>query len=253
MGYSSFTYGALGKVAIVGSCPAISDFHRWLHPEISIAGAPMPLGRLDVEGLKAMGERLADIFKYIQTWDRSQLAFFSCTSGSLVGGEGYDERLCKEIAEAAEVDTAYTTSTAVRLAFEKLNTKKMSIITPYPDDVNVSERVFFEGKGFVVNNINGIPTADPNNRKLIYKITPEQIFDFAVEHMDPTSDTLFLSCTGLRALDVIKPLQDRLGVPVVTSNQTAIWLMGSYFGKHNDLAVEKLGRLFQYVPSCLEG
>ena len=36
---SPYTYGALGKVAIVGSAPAISDFHKWLHPEIAIASA----------------------------------------------------------------------------------------------------------------------------------------------------------------------------------------------------------------------
>ncbi|MBQ5755256.1 MAG: hypothetical protein IIV90_06270 [Oscillospiraceae bacterium] len=240
-----YTYGALGKVAIVGSCPALSDFHKWLHPELSIASAPMPLGRLDAEGLMAMGRRLEDIFKYIQEWDRSDMAFFSCTSGSLIGGEGYDERLCKTIAAAAQTEKAYTTSTAVQMAFEVLGTKQMSIITPYPDDVNQAEKDFFDGKGFVVHNIDGIPTPDPNNRKLIYKITPEQIYDFAVAHMHPKADTCFLSCTGLRALPVIKALEDRLSVPVVTSNQTAIWCIGNHYGKHNPEAVEKLGRLFQ--------
>ena len=79
---SPYTYGALGKVAIVGSAPAISDFHKWLHPEIAIASAPMPLGRLDAAGLTAMGERLAQVFDFIHTYDHSDLAFFSCTSVS---------------------------------------------------------------------------------------------------------------------------------------------------------------------------
>ena len=239
-----YTYGALGKVAIVGSAPAISDFHKWLHPEIAIAGAPMPLGRLDAAGLTAMGERLAQVFEFIHTYDHSDLAFFSCTSGSLIGGEGYDERLCVTCAQAAHTDTAYTTSTAVQRAFDALGVKSMSIITPYPDDVNVAERDFFAGKGYTVYNIDGIPTPDPNNRKLIYKIPPEVIFDFAVEHTDPRADVCFLSCTGMRVLDIIKPLEERLGIPVVTSNQTALWLMGKHFGRHSDAALERLGRLF---------
>jgi maleate isomerase len=244
--FSPYTYGALGKVAIVGSAPALSDFHKWLHPEIAIAGAPMPLGRLDAENLAAMGADLEAVFDFIQTYDHSDLAFFSCTSGSLVGGEGYDERLCALCARAARTDTAYTTSTAVRRAFDVLGVKSMSIITPYPDDVNKVERDFFAGKGFEVCNIDGIPTADPNNRKLIYKIPPEVIYDFAVAHTSPRADICFLSCTGLRALDVIPHLEERLGIPVVTSNQTAIWLMGNYFGRHHPDARTHLGQLFQH-------
>ncbi len=242
---SPYTYGALGKVAIVGSAPAISDFHRWLHPEIAIASAPMPLGRLDAAGLTAMGQRLAQVFDFIHTYDHSDLAFFSCTSGSLIGGEGYDEKLCKLCAEAAHTDTAYTTSTAVQRAFEALGVGSMSIITPYPDDVNVAERDFFAGKGYTVYNINGIPTPDPNNRKLIYKIPPRDIFDFAVRHTDPKADVCFLSCTGMRVLELIRPLEEELGIPVVTSNQTALWLMGKYFGHHSDAALQSLGKLFR--------
>lgn len=242
---SPYTYGALGKVAIVGSAPAISDFHKWLHPEIAIASAPMPLGRLDAAGLTAMGERLAQVFDFIHTYDHSDLAFFSCTSGSLIGGEGYDEKLCRLCAQAAHTETAYTTSTAVRQAFEALQVQKMSIITPYPDDVNVAERDFFAGKGFTVYNINGIPTADPNNRKLIYKIPPQDIYDFAIAHTHPDADVCFLSCTGMRVLDLIQPLEEALGIPVVTSNQTALWLMGRYFGRHSDAARQRLGRLFR--------
>ena len=89
-----------------------------------------------------------------------------------------------------------------------------------------------------------IRTADPRDRKLIYKIPPETIFEFAVAHTDPRADTLFLSCTGMRALEIIRDLEERLSIPVVTSNQTAIWLMGSYFGRHSDHAMEYLGRLF---------
>ncbi len=240
-----YTYGALGKVAIVGSAPAISDFHKWLHPEIAIASAPMPLGRLDAAGLTAMGQRLAQVFEFIHTYDHSDLAFFSCTSGSLIGGEGYDEMLCQLCAKAAHTQTAYTTSTAVQQAFDALHVRQMSIITPYPDDVNMAERDFFSHKGYTVHNISGIPTPGPNDRKLIYKIPPEVIYDFAVAHTHPQAGVCFLSCTGMRVLDIIKPLEERLSIPVVTSNQTALWLMGKYFGHHSAAALASLGQLFR--------
>ncbi len=244
MFYPKRSYGALGKVAIVGSTPAVSDFHRWMHPEVALASAPMPLGPLSPEGLIEMGQKLEEEFGWFKAYDPAELAFFSCTSGSLIGGEGYDEKLGRLIRDAAGAKAGYTTSTAVQKALTALGSQRLSIVTPYPDDVNEPERLFFAGKGFDILNINGIPTADPRDRKLIYKIPPETIFEFAVAHTDPRADTLFLSCTGMRALEIIRDLEERLSIPVVTSNQTAIWLMGSYFGRHSDHAMEYLGRLF---------
>lgn len=49
----------------------------------------------------------------------------------------------------------------------------------------------------------------------------------------------------MRVLDLIQPLEEALGIPVVTSNQTALWLMGRYFGHYSDAARQRLGRLFQ--------
>ena len=38
-------------------------------------------------------------------------------------------------------------------------------------------------------------------------------------------DAVFLSCTNLRTLDVIGPLEERLGKPVLSSNQVLAWHM----------------------------
>jgi len=35
-------------------------------------------------------------------------------------------------------------------------------------------------------------------------------------------DCLFLSCTNWQAIDAIEPLEQKLGVPILTSNQAAI-------------------------------
>jgi maleate isomerase len=42
---------------------------------------------------------------------------------------------------------------------------------------------------------------------------------------DSDMDALFISCTNLRALDAIAPLEARLGKPVLTSNQVLGWHM----------------------------
>jgi maleate cis-trans isomerase len=40
----------------------------------------------------------------------------------------------------------------------------------------------------------------------------------------PEADGVFISCTGLDAMDIIEPLEQDLGKPVVTSNQASYWL-----------------------------
>lgn len=241
-----YIYGAKGKVAIVGSAPALSDFHRWLHPEIAIAAAPLPLGKLDADNLKAMDQAVYDLFQMIARFEKPDLSFFSCTSGSLIGGAGYDDALSAGITEKASTEAAYTTSTAIRYALDIMGSKRLSIITPYPDEVNQIERQYFDNNGYRVDQIHSIKTADPSQRSLIYRISPQQIYDFALTHTDPNSDICFISCTGLRALPAIHPLEAALGIPVLTSNQAAIWLIGNYFNAHHPETTETLGCLFKH-------
>jgi len=52
---------------------------------------------------------------------------------------------------------------------------------------------------------------------------PELILEFASKICLPEADALLCPCTAWRALEVVDELEQRLGIPVVTANQTAIW------------------------------
>ncbi len=56
-------------------------------------------------------------------------------------------------------------------------------------------------------------------------------------------DALFISCTNLRTLDVIAPLEARLGKPVLSSNQVLAWDMLRKAGAQ--VAPDAAGRLFR--------
>ena len=49
--------------------------------------------------------------------------------------------------------------------------------------------------------------------------------EFGVEHCLPEADTLLVSCTGWRSLEVVEELEDRTGKMVVTANQASIWCL----------------------------
>lgn len=236
------SYGKLGRLAVV--CPApgcnvTTQLHRNLHPDIGIFSVPVKYDAVTCDGIQAMSNRTVEAVKIFEPY-RPDMVFFGCTTGSLIGGDGYDQRISAELQAATGAKYASTTTTAVLKAFEKLHSKRITIVTPYPDEVNEEEKVFLEHLGYTVDAIAGLNYENPN---FIPQAQPEQIYELAKNTWKNTSDTLFISCTGLCILEVIPQLEAELHVPVVTSNQASIWDIGQFFGSHSEHSAQ-LGKLF---------
>ena len=56
---------------------------------------------------------------------------------------------------------------------------------------------------------------------------------------------MLISCGGLRTLDVAKPIEERYGVPVVSSTQAAFWAALRLVGDSGRLA--GYGRMLEQV------
>jgi maleate cis-trans isomerase len=145
---------------------------------------------------------------------------FACTSGSLYGGLGYDQMIISKMKGHSNVP-ASTTSTAVMEAFHALEVKKVAVATPYVDWVNELEKNFFEGNGVHVLNIQGLGCRGLD----VSKVTPEALYRFAKAQDRKEADGLFLSCMGLRTLEVLPRLERDLGKPVLSSNQVTLWML----------------------------
>lgn len=82
-------YGTLGKLGVAmpaGGYIAVTDFHRWLCPDIAISDYPVPLGAVSPAGLQAFADKVTEAMHLYRDYDPVDLAFLSCTSGSQVGG-----------------------------------------------------------------------------------------------------------------------------------------------------------------------
>jgi len=143
---------------------------------------------------------------------------FACTSGSLYGGPGYDQKIIAKMKEHIDVP-ASTTSTAVIEAFKTMEVKKVAVATPYEDWVNELEKKFFEGNGVKVLHIQGLGLRGLD----VCEVHPETLYRFAKTQDRKEADALFLSCMGLRTLEVLSRLERDLGKPVLSSNQVTLW------------------------------
>jgi len=144
---------------------------------------------------------------------------YGCTSGSLLKGPAWERELAQRLVEAAGAP-AYTTAGAVVEALRALGAEAVSVFTPYVDSINELERRFLEAMGFQVASIKGLGLRD--NRR-IGETPPEAVVGL-VESAPLEADAVFISCTNLPSIGLIEPLEERLGVPVVTSNQASMWI-----------------------------
>jgi maleate cis-trans isomerase len=151
---------------------------------------------------------------------------FACTSGSFYRGPGSDETIAAELREAAGVPCV-TTATAVLWALRALKATRVAVATPYIDTIVAAERAFLEAAGFAVTAISGMGI----ERGRDIHAVPLADTVAAAEAIDSVeAEAVFISCTDLAAVPAIAELEDRLGKPVVTSNQATVWACAGLAG-----------------------
>lgn len=196
------------------------EFNRWLPPNVAVNATRMYRSTSDVtvESLLEMARHANDAARLV-AMTLPDVIMFGCTSGSLILGVGWD----KEVASGIESTTgirALTTSTAVIEALRTVEARRVAIATPYIDEVNERERRFLEGHGFEVPSVSGMQILKSER---IARVRPSEVLEFALAADHPEADALFISCTNLRTMEIVEPLESRLGKPVITSNQASLW------------------------------
>ena len=83
-----------------------------------------------------------------------------------------------------------------------------------------------------------------NKLRGIEHIPQEEIYELVVQLVDrPEADGIFISCTGMRTSNILSPLEDTTGKPVVSALQATIW--GTLRLADAPAELPGLGSLFQ--------
>ena len=183
-------------------------------------------------------EFMADAASRIQPDTKPDVISYSCTSGSIVIGE---DRVKEEIKKGAPYAIPMTLVTGVVDALRELKVNNLVVGTPYLDEINTNEAEFLFNKGFSVLNIQGL-----NLTKGIEfgTVTPDYWIKFAEEINEESADAIFLSCGGVRSTEVIDQIEQRVGKPVITSNQAQMWSCLRRAGVED--SISGFGKLFNY-------
>jgi maleate isomerase len=144
---------------------------------------------------------------------------YGCTASSIVQGLDYDSHLRAEISEAYKVPST-TAAHAILTAADALGARKVSIVSPYTQEVDEAEHRYFESAGLEVLGgaclgiSDGFGLAEPD---------PEALFELGRKGFDPRSDALIMTCLNTRSHTVIDRLERALAKPVITSTQATLW------------------------------
>ena len=233
-------YGWRAKVGVI--LPSLNvtmepEFYRMAPEGVTFHFTRMFLAEGTKEGLELMHKDVEPCTKLLMTAE-VDLILFGCTSGSLVGGVGWDTKIINQIEDISKIK-AITTSTAVVDVLKAFNFRKLTIGTPYIDEVNQLEKRFLEDTGFTVHNIVGL---NYTTGAQLHKEDAETTYNFVRRLKLDNADCIFLSCTDFHSLDAIKYLERDIGLPVVTSNTASMWSVLKHLGIRADM--EQYGKIF---------
>ncbi|HEY5646535.1 MAG TPA: Asp/Glu racemase [Pseudomonadales bacterium] len=170
-----------------------------------------------VETLPKMAPHITAAAATIVPEGRLDVIAYSCTSGTVV--MGYDA-ICARVHAARPGVPVVTPITASLAALEHLGARKLAVLTPYTDDVNGAIANHLESNGVDLRAFTSFRIQD---NEVMAALPPEAIYEAALEADRPEADALFISCTAIRAVDVVGRIERALGKPVVTANQAMIW------------------------------
>jgi maleate isomerase len=216
------------------------EFWRMAPEGVSVHTSRVRLSEVTPEALRLMASEVVRAAEELATADVNVIVY-GCTSGSLLEGVEWEERLRREIRERAGVE-AITTAQAVVEALRALGIRRVAVATPYIDEINSRERSFLERSGFTVVRIRGLGIVRNTD---IGRQPPWVAYRLAKEvarEAGRSADGVFISCTNFRTIEVIELLESELQLPVVSSNTASMWLALRTLGIRDRLSYGRLLR-----------
>ena len=231
-----------GLIALATDLTSERDLYRQL-PQ---AGVSIHVTRVEYENpttsenLLKMAPRLTEAARLLEPLMPLKAICYSCTAASVVIG---DAAVIASIQAGAGNVPVVTPSAAARMAFAAMGIERISMLTPYTAETTKPVAGYFARHGLEVSAVRCLGLEDDRE---MARVSDKTIVEAALAVDSAEAQAIFISCTGLPAINVISELEMRTGKPVVTSNQASAWAMAQ-LGGLRDYRPESFGRLYEHV------
>jgi maleate isomerase len=215
--------GRIGLVYIASSIVMEAECYAMAPSGVSIHTTRIPVEKATVEALsKLAGDDIRNLLEATRLLATAPLQsiVFGCTSGSFIGGKGYDEKIMARMREVAGGIPVTTTATALLKGLRALDAERVALATPYTAEVTERAVTFLTG--------NGVDVVDYGYMGLegdvdIGFTPPERTYELVRRIDRPNADAIVVSCTNLRTVAILEALEEDLGKPVISAIQASFW------------------------------
>jgi maleate isomerase len=195
------------------------ELWRWTPDDVSLFMTRLPFVPVPVtvEMASALSDHATVRQATLDVLSPEPLAVaYACASGSFIHGADGERALHQAILSAG-APAATTTSGALVDSLRLLGIHRIAVVTPYIDAVTDRLLAFIGEHGVTV--VSSVAMGLLNH---IWKVTYSEIVT-AVSTVDvPDADAVFISCTNVPTYDIIAPLEQMIGKPVLTANQVTM-------------------------------
>jgi len=203
------------------------DFRRLCaDPDIALHVTRIPSGAdLTPETAAGMEGALPRAAALLPPAARFHSVGYACTSGATLIGPG---RVASLVRGAVCTRAVADPLSAAQAALAALGARRVGLVSPYVEAVAGPVRAALEAAGLAVPELLSF---GERSEARVARIARASIRDAALAiGRRPGLDAVFVSCTNLRALEVVEEAEARLGLPVVTSNLALAWRMFAHAG-----------------------
>jgi len=216
-----------GWRAEVGMLAPVAAMYREFEevaPEgVRFSRALLGLKEVTPAALRKMRENMVTEAEKLCIGNKPDLICLGCTSGSFIGGPGYDQKIIKEIEKATGVQTT-TTSTSLLAAFKELGVKKIAMCGPYVKEVFDVAIAFFKHYGIKTLNLECLGYTK-TEEYWDYRHNPYPVYKLIRDSHKaaPDADCVFVSCNWSRILGIVDTAEQEIGKPVVSSCNAVLY------------------------------
>ena len=217
----------IGIVALTTDHTTEVEFSRFVAP----TGVEIFTGRVEFAN-PTTPENLRAMLPHIQTTTASilpgtplDMVYYACTSGSVHIG---NDNIFAAVGAAKPDAWVITPASAAVAALRALGLRKLALLTPYTRQTSASLSPYFEKEADVA--VVRHCCLGLEDDRMMARLDADTLISAALEADHQDADGLFISCTALRAVEVAGIIEQKIGKPVITSNQAAIWFCLGYLG-----------------------
>lgn len=232
----------IGLIYMASSTVMEPEFYAMAPDGVAICTTRTRLPKMDIAGLTEMSSS-DDVERCTRDLSRADLhaIIYGGTSASFLKGMSWDRSMHERMTGVSGKIPVTTTSSASVAALRAVGAKNIAFVSPYIPEIVERGRRYFSEAGFEVSAATGMNIDDDHT---IGRVTPESVYQFARQAVSREADTVFISCTNLQTVSAIAPLEDDLGVPVVSAVQASFWQCLRMAGVED--RITGFGRLFAH-------